>query len=528
MGKIIFDKVDFHYPEIYTPVFSKVSFSIDTKWKLGLIGRNGRGKTTLLKLMGGELSQTGGRIKADTDVDYFPYHYSGEDTGTLNVIKECIGGLYGLEQHLEDAACLEKYMELDGFGMEGKIRKEARKIGLKDHVLDRKFETLSGGEKTKALIISLFLKQNTFILLDEPTNHLDSHGKEELGNYLKRKQGFILVSHDRAFLDSVADHILSINKTDITIEKGNYTTWEKNKMLVEEYERRTSENLQHEITRMEGNMVQKRNWADVSNKQKYHFASNSRTNGVQAYLGQAKRSGMRIRKNMEEKKKLLRNYEETRDLAFGQEEKEGWLIKIENLDFSYVEGEGLIQNLSLEIREHDAVWIRGKNGSGKSTLLKLVTGEISHPAVSYQGDIIFSALPQEISLGGCRSGREFLETGLENEKEYHGSRQVCGMFDITEELLNKPCSTYSSGEKKKIYLAKVLSRRNHVIVSDEPLNYMDVMFREQFIRACGLLRPTVLLIEHDDFFLWELATVVVNLDENPPAHVPCTGKCGEL
>ena len=221
---------------------------------------------------------------------------------------------------------------------------------------------------------------------------------------------------------------------------------------------------------------------------------------------------MRISKNIEEKKKLLRNYEKNRELRFEQEKKEGWLIKTEHLSFSYVETERLIQNLSLEIRERDAVWIQGRNGSGKSTLLKLITGEIAHPCVSYNGDIVFSVLPQEIDMGDCESGREFLEWELKDGREYGSAMQICGMFDITEELLEKPCDTYSSGEKKKIYLARVLSRRNHVIVLDEPLNYMDVMFRRQLVEAFRALRPTVLLIEHDDFFLRNLATVIVDLD----------------
>ena len=222
---------------------------------------------------------------------------------------------------------------------------------------------------------------------------------------------------------------------------------------------------------------------------------------------------MKIRKDIEEKKKLLRNYEESRKLEFEQEEKEGWLIKVDDLNFSYIKEEKLIQNLSLEIREHDAVWIQGRNGSGKSTLLKLITGKIVHSSISYNGNIIFSVLPQEIDMANCQNGREFLKTELDNEKEYISSIQVCEMFDITEDLLKKPCDSYSSGEKKKIYMAKVLSRRNHVIVLDEPLNYMDIMFRKQFLKAFELLRPTVLLIEHDSFFLRNLATVIVNLDE---------------
>lgn len=518
MAKITFERVSFCYPEVYTSVFENVSFSIDTNWKLGLIGRNGRGKTTLLKIMNGELLQTNGTIKKDVNVEYFPYQYSGEVKITLDVIKECIGNLYSLEQHLDDASMLEKYIELDGFRMEGKIRKEASKIGLKENALNRSFETLSSGEQTKALIIALFFKSNSFVLLDEPTNHLDICGKEELKNYLKKKRGFILVSHDREFLDSLVNHILSINKVDISIEKGNYTTWENNKKLTEEFERRTSENLQKEIARMENNIVQKRQWANISNKQKYHFASNSRTNGVQAYLNQAKRSEERVKKNIEVKKSLLKNYEERKALVFTQDNKEGWIIKINDLSFSYIENDKLIKNLSLEICEHDVVWIKGKNGSGKSTLLKLITGQIYNPAVIYNGNVIFSILPQEINMKDWHNGLEFLKSMLDNEDEYNSSIQICELFDISEELLKNPCDTYSSGEKKKIYLAQVLSRRNNVIVLDEPLNYMDVMFRMQIEKAFELVRPTVLLIEHDEYFLQGISTIILNLDEGSVWH----------
>lgn len=518
MAKITFDRVSFCYPKVYTSVFENVSFSIDADWKLGLTGRNGRGKTTLLKIMNGELQQTNGTIKRDVNVEYFPYQYSGEVKITLDVIKECIGNLYSLEQQLDDAVMLEEYIRLDGFQMEGKIRKEAARIGLKENVLSRSFETLSGGEQTKALIIALFLKSNSFVLLDEPTNHLDFGGKEELKNYLKKKRGFILVSHDREFLDSVVNHILSVNKVDISIEKGNYTTWENNKKLTEEFEQRTSENLQREIAKLESSSVQKREWASISNKQKYHFASNSRTNGVQAYLSQAKRSEERVKKNIQIKKSLLRNYEERKALEFTQDKKDGWIIKIDGLSFSYVESDMLIKNLSLEIGEHDIVWIKGKNGSGKSTLLKLITGQICSPAVAYNGEVIFSILPQEINLKEWHSGLEFLKSAPDHEEEYNSSLQICELFDISEELLRKPCDTYSSGEKKKIYLAQVLSKRNHVIVLDEPLNYMDVMFREQLEKAFELVRPTVLLIEHDAYFLQGVSTIILNLDEGSVWH----------
>jgi lincosamide and streptogramin A transport system ATP-binding/permease protein len=498
MSQILITGLSFSYCPHYHKVFHNVTLNLDTDWKLGVIGRNGRGKTTFLKLLSGELLPETGHIEKQVNVEYFPYDYKGDYSNTLDIIMECAGGLRTLEKELDHPDVLQKYMDLEGFSMEGKIKREIKRMGLEEELLTRDFATLSGGEQTKVLLISLFVKQNTFILLDEPTNHLDVKGKEEVADYLKKKNGFMVVSHDRELIDSVADHILSLNKSDIKVEKGNYTTWKNNKDLTEEYEFRTKKNIGREIKRLEGHAVKKRGWALVSNTQKYPFASHARTNGVQAYFRQAKRAEILIEGDIRKKKALLLNYEEVKKLEFHQGTVEGeWLIKVDKLSYSYVPHRVILQDISLIINQGDAVWIKGPNGSGKTTLLKLISRERYSPSIQYEADMEFSILNQDLYFEDKVTGYDFLKEGGVSEIQYEESLRLCDMFDIVTEELYKPCNLFSSGEQKKLVLAKLLCQKKPVIILDEPLNYMDVMFREQLEKAILQMKPTIIFVEHD-------------------------------
>ena len=511
MSRIYIKDMSFSYKTYYESVFSNVTLSMDTTWKLGIIGRNGRGKTTLLRLINGELNPDAGTICKTVNTEYFPYDYQGKYENTFDVIKECIGNIRSLEENLENPDILEKYMELDGFEVEGRIKRELKRIHLKEEVLYRSFKSLSGGEQTKALLIALFLKKNTFVLLDEPTNHLDVTGKEEVANYLSKKKGFILVSHEREFLDKTIDHVLAINKSNITIEKGNYSTWKSNFDAREDFEIRTRMNLMKEIEKLEGHAEKKREWAGISNTQKYHFVSNSRTNGAQSYMGQAKRAKKRIEQNILHKKKLLQNLEEKKVLEFLQDEVEDeYLIRVKNLNFSYHKETKLLNNVTFDVKKHDALWIKGDNGCGKSTLLRLITDKADLESITYSKGITFSVLTQEPVFEYNILGVDFLKQNSSLET-YEESIRLCQIFDISMELLSKPCEKLSKGERKKIYLAKILAEKNNVMIMDEPLNYMDVMFREQLTTAIKELRPTLIFVEHDNSFGEQLATDILNL-----------------
>ena len=197
MAQIEIRDVTFYYDDFYHPVFENLNVNLNTDWKMALVGRNGRGKTTLLKLLEGSLEVSSGEIKRAGTVSYFPYSYDAEYTKTLDVIKECIGGLRTLEIEMAQYEMgisdgdngkyfelLNRYSELDGYEMESRIYKELALMRLSEGLLERDFSTLSGGEQTCMLIIALFLRKETFVLLDEPTNHLDKEKKEHLKQYL--------------------------------------------------------------------------------------------------------------------------------------------------------------------------------------------------------------------------------------------------------------------------------------------------------------------------------------------------------
>jgi len=212
-----------------------------------------------------------------------------------------------VEAELEEyQKLLAEYLELDGYEIESRIKKEFYLMKLPESLLYQDYESLSGGEKTKLQIVALFLRKNAFILLDEPTNHLDLEGKQVLSEYLQNKSGFLIVSHDRKFLDEVIDHVLSINKSNITLEKGNYSTWKRNQEMMEEYEFRTRARLEREVETLENVSVRSRSWAAVAEKEMNPFATHNRGNGTRAakFMRQAKAAEQNIQNNLNEKKDL--------------------------------------------------------------------------------------------------------------------------------------------------------------------------------------------------------------------------------
>lgn len=491
-------------------LFDDVSLQIDGKWKLGVVGRNGRGKTSLLKLIAGDIILDSGNIQTDMSIEYFPYDYYSKYSNTLDVIKECIGELKSLEENLDDPVCLEKYLALDGFAVESRIKRELFQMGIEQKILERDFDMLSGGEKTKILLIALFIKNNSFILLDEPTNHLDIDGKNDLINYLKKKQGFMVVSHDIELLDSVIDHIISINKNNIELVKGNYSSWKSNFDIREEYEFRTKNNLEKNIKRLEKQATTVRNWAVISNAQKYHFASNSRTNGSQAYMTQAKNAERRINDEIELKNKLLLNYEEFNEFEFYQENiNRELLIKAEKMSFSYGV-ELIIKNLSFTFKKGDILWVKGKNGAGKTTLLNIIYEKKKASGIWFSPDLKCTMLKQEPVFQGDETGIGFLKRDLLSD-EFTESIELCKTFGFPVERIDCIWKNFSLGERKKLHVAKTLSKSNNVLLLDEPLNYMDSFFKQQLESAIERLRPTLIFVDHDCKFGEKIATVSIEL-----------------
>ena len=238
MSMIRVEDLCFSYPSSYDPVFDHVSFQIDTDWKLGFIGRNGRGKTTFLNLLLGKYEYSG-KIISSVEFDYFPYPVPDKSLLTEDVLQQVCP-----------------------MAEEWELMRELSLLDVNTEVLWRPFETLSNGEQTKTLLAALFLNQGHFLLIDEPTNHLDAAAREKVSRYLKKKKGFILVSHDRRFLDGCVDHILSLNRSTIDVQSGNFSSWMENFSRQQEFELAQNQRLKKDIRRLQQSARRSAVWSD--------------------------------------------------------------------------------------------------------------------------------------------------------------------------------------------------------------------------------------------------------------------------
>lgn len=349
MSLISVNNLTFRYDGSINNVFENITFNIDTDWKLGLIGRNGKGKTTFLNLLLGKYKHQG-TISKNVDFDYFPFEVKNKEKMTINIANE-------IAPNAEDWEFI----------------KELNLLDTDPEILYRNFNLLSGGEQIKILIISLFLKGNNFLLIDEPTNHLDSETRDNLVQYLKKKKGFIVVSHDRNFLDKVVDHIISINNTNIDIQKGNFSSWQENKDRQDNFELMQNEKLKKDINRLETASKNTANWSNKIEKSKYKTeASNSKID--RGYVGHQSAKMMkkskvlekRIEKSIEQKSNLLNNVDRNDSLKIiPLENKKNLLILADNLQIRY-DNKKVFEPVSFEINDGDRVAITRKEWDSES------------------------------------------------------------------------------------------------------------------------------------------------------------------
>lgn len=490
MSLINVSNLTFSYDGGYKKVFDNVSFSLDTDWKLGFVGRNGRGKTTFLNLLMGKYAY-GGSITASVRFTYFPFHVSDKHLSVSEI-------LCGICPQAEEWEILRElsYLQMDA-----------------DAYYDR-FSHLSSGEQTKVLLAGLFLKEGNFLLIDEPTNHLDVAARRIVSDYLKRKKGFILVSHDRAFLDGCVDHILSINKSDIEVSAGNFSVWYENFKRKQAYERTQNEKLEKDIARLSESAASTASWADKTEASKFGKTSFG-LKPDKGYVGHKAAKMMKSAKNSEarklgaadKKRGLLLNaeYDEKLKLAPLTHRSER-LVEFSGVQISY-DGKIVCPPLYFEIMRGERVALTGKNGCGKSSIMRLIVGcDIAHTGtVSLASGLIVSYIPQTFAGLKGSLGEFARENGLDEslfKAVLHKTGFIKDDFDVD-------ISSFSQGQKKKVLIARSFCQKAHLYVWDEPLNYIDLYSRVQIEEAVREFCPAVIFAEHDKAFCDSIATKVI-------------------
>lgn len=492
MSLINVSDLTFGYDGSYDNVFENVSFQIDTDWRLGFVGRNGRGKTTFFRLLMNQLDYSG-RITADVNFEYFPYAVENEEWLAIDIVHEIVTNAEDWE-----------------------IIKELSYLDIGEDELYRQFFTLSKGEQAKVLLAALFLKENSFLLIDEPTNHLDIAAREKLAAYLKRKKGFILISHDRYILDECAEYILAINKCNIEIMKGNFSVWQANKAFRDEFELKENEKLRAEIKRLSAAAEQSQSWSDKIEKTKFS-AKNSGLRPDRGYIGHKSAKMMKRSKSLEkrhsnavkEKSKLLRNIEsvdniEIRPLEFFCDT----LVELCDVSVIY-DGRAVCEHISFKINHGDIISLKGKNGSGKSSLLKLIcNGDIERKGnIIKSSRLIISYVPQSTDgLSGTVCERA-AESGIDESL----LKAVLSKLGFSAVQLKKDAMDFSEGQKKKLLIAESLCTPAHLYVWDEPLNYIDIITRIQLETLLQKFKPTMIFVEHDKEFADKTANKIIEI-----------------
>lgn len=510
MAQIQVSNLTFSYEGSADDVLENVSFNIDTNWKLGFIGRNGKGKTTLLRLLMGDYKYQGS-ITASTYFDYFPYYVSGED----------------VEKTASEL--IEKWKP----GVEEwQVLIQMNQIQIDAECLYRPIKTLSHGERTRVMLAVLFAAENEFLLIDEPTNHLDQAARDIVKNYLASKKGFILVSHDRDLLDAVCDHVLVMNRSTIEVQTANFSTWWENKEKSDAFAKAENEKHLKEIGKLKAAADRTGRWADKSEGSKIGYdpiKETDRSISSRSYIGgktkkmqaRVKAYEKRVDREIEEKEGLLQDIENVVDLkVMPLEFHKNILVDAQKLSLSYKDSMPLFNNLTFQIKRGDRIVISGENGCGKSSIIKAILNannarefggldnlEIVDGILTVTTGLVISYINQDTS---------FLRGTLEDFCQYRGLDKslflaILRQLDFNREQFGKNMEDFSEGQKKKVLIAASLITPAHLYIWDEPLNYIDVFSRMQIEKLILDACPTMLIVEHDARFQEKIATEIIKL-----------------
>lgn len=499
-------------------LFDKVSFSIENNDKIGFVGANGTGKTTLFKMLTEDILPDGGEIfkSKETCIGYMQQHAEMNTEKTLwaelmtvykpltdienrlksieSQITNGVGDLAKLteEQHLLN----ERYEQQGGFVYKNIAKASLLGLGFKEEEFEMEFSSLSGGQQTRVILCKLLLGESNLLLLDEPTNHLDIESTEWLEEFLRDYKGaFVIISHDRYFLDRVTNKTFELENNKLTVYNGNYSTYVKQKKEREKTLLRNYENTTREINRIEGIIEQQKRW----NREKNIKTAESKQKQIE-----------RLEKDLEKPE----IYNENIKFNFKVKNMGGTeVLRCKNLKMSFDE-KLLFENTDIEVNRGEKVFLLGANGCGKTTLFKIITGDIT----PVEGECKIGA---NIQMGYFDQKQQNLSMEKEAIDEIWDTypsmtqtevRNAMAAFLFKNDDVFTPVSSLSGGERARISLIKLMLSGSNFLILDEPTNHLDIKSREALEDALSGYDGTMLVVSHDRYFINKLANKIYYME----------------
>lgn len=507
----------------YGKLFENVSFSLNEGESISIVGPNGCGKSTLLKIIAGLEKSTSGQvsIKKESKLAYLDQVGSSinDDRIVYELLRDAFVELINIEKKLavlqeqlethidkddynnivnKYCALSEKFSIAGGYEIDMNISAVTNGLHIEE-LLNRSYNSLSGGEKTLVQIAKILLQKPDLILLDEPTNHLDIDRIEWLEEYIKSFKGaIVIVSHDRYFLDKMSNKILDLDNSSGKVYSNNYSGFVEEKKLDFERQMADYKEQQNLIKRLEA--------------ERKYFAERGMATNSSTLTSRARALQTRIEKIKAasiDKPKTQKKI----NIEFEEEKKSSKVvIAVKDLTVSTNDNKNIIENINFNVRAGERIALLGQNGSGKSTFLKSILNIAN--SLNINGEVLIGPsvkigyLPQIIEF---ENDKKTLLEYFKNEVSVgeQKARQILAGFEFYKDDVNKRLNMLSGGEKMKIKLAELLQKEINTLIFDEPTNHIDIPTKEVLESAINDFDGTLLFVSHDRYFINKFANKIV-------------------
>ena len=507
----------------FNKLFNNVSFSLNEGESISIVGPNGCGKSTLLKIIAGIIKPDKGQvsIKKGAKLAYLDQTGASIDDNrcVYEILKESFCELNELEKSikkLEDkmnkntdnqkiinkyCSLIDRYSNLGGYEIDANINTVIAGLKLDSTILDKSFNSLSGGEKTLVQLAKTLIIKPDLLLLDEPTNHLDIERIEWLENYIENFKGaIVIVSHDRYFLDKMCDKILDLESSSGKIYSTNYTGFLEEKERLFEKQMANYKEEQLLIKRLETEMK----W----------FAERGMATNSSTLTARARALETRI--NRIKSNAIIRPVKRNKaNINFLKDNKtSNRIISLRNFSVNLPNGNDLIQNITLDVFAGEHIALIGENGCGKSTLVKSIIGinNLNYTGIVNIGPSVkIGYISQIISFKDDKQSLlDYfrLSTGLPEQM----ARQILVGFQFYNDDIKKRVGSLSGGERMKVKLAELLQNKVNTLILDEPTNHIDIDTKEAFENALKNFSGTLLFVSHDRYFINKFADKIFELN----------------